>query len=132
MLFCLSRHEKARKQESAQKSVENPWKADADSGSQNPDSFVTVISDVRGRGYESDVGSIEFNNGGAEPLTSFMMHVRAGAEIVPLIVTLCQRQGWSALDCSTGELLEHSAEPEAGLKAWQAYRDKVIPNDGTQ
>jgi hypothetical protein len=82
--------------------------------------------------YESDIGSIEFNNGGTEPLMGFMMHVRAGAEIVPLIVTLCQSQGWSALDCSTGELLEHSAEPEAGVKAWQSYRDQVIRSDGAQ
>jgi hypothetical protein len=76
--------------------------------------------------FHGAFGSVEFNNGGEEPLMGFMMHVRAGPEIVAQIIDLCRRQGWSALDCSTGEMLEQSEDPEGSLKAWSTFRDKAI------
>lgn len=79
--------------------------------------------------YDGEFGSVEFNNGGEEPLKGFMMHVRASEEIISLIVTLCERQGWSALDCSTGGMIDQSDEPGRGLSGWRAFRDEVLGDD---
>ena len=83
-------------------------------------------SDPRWGVFRCEHGSIEFNNGGEEPLTSVMMHVRAGAAIVPLIVDLCRRQDWSALDLSSGDFLDQVDTPAKGQADWQTYRDRVI------
>jgi hypothetical protein len=76
--------------------------------------------------FKSKFGSIEFNIGNENPVESFMLHVRAGEEVVPAIVRLCLDNGWNGLDCSTGEFIEKSSDPESGLKAWVTYRDQVI------
>jgi hypothetical protein len=49
--------------------------------------------------WECPWGSIEFNLGKEEPATSMMLHVRAGPEVVPGIVSLCVDNGWQAVDC---------------------------------
>ena len=79
--------------------------------------------------FESEFGSIEFNNGGKEPLQGFMMHVRASDEIVALIVELCKQQSWSAIDSSTGDFLEKVDDPAKGLSAWRNYRDQVFKRE---
>ncbi|MEW4489727.1 hypothetical protein AB1L42_16720 [Thalassoglobus sp. JC818] len=76
--------------------------------------------------FDSRFGSVEFNLGKDDPATSLMLHVRASNEIVTPIVALCLEEGWNALDCSTGELLESAEEPTAGLEGWRTYRDRVI------
>jgi hypothetical protein len=78
--------------------------------------------------YDFAGGSIEFNMGKSEPNDGFMLHVRASQQVVPLIVALCRQNGWQALDCGSGEFLEQSNEPQAGLEAWAAYRNQVLGN----
>ena len=76
--------------------------------------------------YEAPFGSIEFNLGGPEPIQSLMLHVRASEAVVAPIVQLCIEQGWQALDVSNGTFLERSTVPEAGLREWLSYRDRVL------
>ncbi len=76
--------------------------------------------------FDSPCGSIEFNLGSDDPAQSMMLHVRASNKIVPLIVAFCKEFGWSAIDSGTGEFLERSENPEAGLETWRAYRDQVF------
>ena len=64
--------------------------------------------------FDSSIGSIEFNMGQEQICKGFMLHVRAGAEIVPLIVELCQQNNWQGLDCSSGEFIEKASSPEEG------------------
>ena len=79
--------------------------------------------------FNSPIGSIEFNLGKDVPATSMMLHVRASNEIVPPIVAMCQERNWSALDCSDGELLNHSNNPAAGLEAWREYLGQVLEQE---
>ena len=76
--------------------------------------------------YDSEIGSIEFNMGKEEPNRGFMMHIRARAEVVAPIVGMCLTEKWQAIDCGSGGFLEKSADPEAGLEQWQAYRDQIV------
>ncbi|WP_166832125.1 hypothetical protein [Thalassoroseus pseudoceratinae] len=76
--------------------------------------------------FDSPLGSIEFNLGKDDPATSMMLHVRASNEIVQPIVALCREEGWTALDCSTGEFLESTEDPTAGIDGWREYRDRAI------
>jgi hypothetical protein len=86
----------------------------------------TDWSDPAWRIWRCERGSIEFNLGNHEPADSMMLHVRAGEEVVPGIVALCLTNGWQGFDCSSGEFIECIDHPEEGLRAWQAYRDRVI------
>jgi hypothetical protein len=76
--------------------------------------------------FDAPSGSIEFNVGVDDPIQGIMLHIRASEEVVPLIVKLCRKEGWQPLDISGGCFLEKAAIPEAGLQAWQQYRDRVI------
>lgn len=76
--------------------------------------------------FDSPFGSIEFNLGKDDPIIDMMLHVRASNEIIVPIVALCLEEGWNALDCSTGELLESAEDPTTGLESWRAFRDRVI------
>lgn len=76
--------------------------------------------------YDSPFGSIEFNLGESEEIDGFMLHVRAAEQVVPMIVALCKANCWQALDCSSGDFLEKSTDPAAGLHAWTAYRSEVV------
>jgi hypothetical protein len=79
--------------------------------------------------FHSPFGSIEFNLGKRDPATGMMLHVRASSEIVVPIIAMCRGNGWHALDCGTGELLEQSEHPTVGLEAWTAYRNRVVETD---
>jgi hypothetical protein len=76
--------------------------------------------------FDSKYGSIEFNLGSDDPSTSLMLHVRASNELVPLIVGLCNKNHWSALDCSSGEILEYSEHTEQGLENWRNYLSQIL------
>jgi hypothetical protein len=76
--------------------------------------------------YYSPLGSVEFNLGESEMTDGFMLHVRATERVVALIVDLCQANHWQALDCGSGDFLESSSDPAAWLKAWTAFRTRVI------
>lgn len=79
--------------------------------------------------WESSNGSIEFNLGESETNDGFMLHVRAGGEVVPLIVSLCIDNEWQGLDCSTGEFIERSSNPAQGLESWADYAAGIINPD---
>ena len=79
--------------------------------------------------WDSENGSVEFNLGDDDPSQSLMLHVRANAEIIPMIVSLCADNGWHAVDCSSGNFIEKSMSPESGLNRWAAYRDQVGPGE---
>lgn len=76
--------------------------------------------------YDSPLGSVEFNLGESEMNDGFMLHVRATERVVAMIVDLCKANRWQALDCSSSEFLELSSDSVAGLKAWTAYRNRVV------
>jgi hypothetical protein len=76
--------------------------------------------------YEGDGFSIEFNVGKDDPIESMMLHVRGGGDAIAAITRFARPQGWSALDCSTGEFLDLENPSQAGWEGFQAYRDKVI------
>jgi hypothetical protein len=75
--------------------------------------------------WMSSSGSIEFNLGEVDPALTMMLHVRASVEVVPLIVRLCIANNWQGMDCSSGNFIERRDNPQAGLKGWLAYRDKI-------
>ena len=76
--------------------------------------------------YETPFGSIEFNVGGTEPIEGLTLHVRASQAVVAPIVQLCIQYAWQALDVSNGTFLERAAVPEAGLREWLSYRNRVL------
>ena len=80
--------------------------------------------------WETLSGSIEFNLGSAEPAHGLMLHVRAGDEVVPLIVQLRLQNSWQGLDCSTGEFIEQSIDPTSGQARWSHFRDQVLQGKG--
>jgi hypothetical protein len=75
--------------------------------------------------WDSRFGSIEFNVG-KDPAQSMMLHVRAGADVVPAIVHLCKANGWQGIDCGSGDFIDQVDNPEEGLEAWAVYRDQVL------
>ncbi len=76
--------------------------------------------------FDSEFGSIEFNLGDDDPSSDMMLHARASNAVVPLILALCKGQDWLAVDCSTGEFLEFTEDPNAGIEGWRAYRDQMF------
>ncbi|GLQ98676.1 hypothetical protein [Dyella mobilis] len=76
--------------------------------------------------YGSVDGSIEFNMGESDPNEGFALHVRASTKVLPMIIELCHRHDWQALDWSSGEFLEQSENPGASLEAWLKYRDQIV------
>ncbi|MCZ8257917.1 MAG: hypothetical protein O9327_19915 [Polaromonas sp.] len=87
---------------------------------------ATDWSDPAWGRFNSPHGSIEFSVGEDKPNTGFMMHIRASAAVVQLIVAMCVAQRWQALDCNTGEFLERAQNAAAGLERWTAYRNQVV------
>lgn len=75
----------------------------------------------------SDTYSMEFSVGSKDPCQSIMLHVRGDEAAIEPIRALCERTGWRAFDTSDGELIEFSADPAKGLRAWRAYRGRVAP-----
>jgi hypothetical protein len=64
--------------------------------------------------------------GGDDVIKSVTLHVRAGDAVVAPIIQLSLDNDWQAIDYGSGEFLEHSHDPGAGLAAWRAYRDQII------
>ncbi|MES2583941.1 MAG: hypothetical protein V4627_14560 [Pseudomonadota bacterium] len=76
--------------------------------------------------FDSEIGSIEFNVGKDDPVTSLALHVRAGDAIVAGILQLCARLSCQAIDLTDSSFLDQSEHPEQGFNQWQAYRDHVL------
>jgi len=77
--------------------------------------------------WDSNAGSIEFNMGDEEEVSSFMLHVRADNSVISKIVDLVLQNGWQAIaPTDDGSFLEQKAQPEKGLEHWRNYRDQVV------
>lgn len=76
--------------------------------------------------FDAPLGSVEFNLGDADPLRGFTMHIRAGEAVLAPIIELCLAHRWQALDVTSGSFLERTAAPEAGLRAWLAFKDRAL------
>jgi hypothetical protein len=74
---------------------------------------------------DSDAWSIEFNMGNAETIDSIMLHVRGSGDPLPAIVALCTKTGWTALDLSTGQLLDPRKPSSRGWMDFQSFRDQI-------
>lgn len=72
---------------------------------------------------------IEFNMGSEEVVDSMMLHVRGGGPVVDFIDALLTHLGRRAIDCTEGEFFNSPASGES-LRAWQAYRDRVVDGPG--
>ncbi len=75
--------------------------------------------------YEGDGFSIEFNVDD-DPIGNMMLHIRGGSDAISALVTICQSNSWSALDCSTSEFLDLQNPSHEEWAGFQAIRDKVL------
>ncbi len=55
--------------------------------------------------WEQDTDGIEFNLGHDAPVTTLMLHVRAGPETLERILAFCRSLDWTAADCATRTVL---------------------------
>lgn len=46
-------------------------------------------------------------------------------ELVVGLLALCISNDWQSLDCSTGQFLEKSFDPVAGLRGWRDYVNQI-------
>jgi hypothetical protein len=74
--------------------------------------------------FEGDSFSIEFNIGHELVTTDLMLHVRGNGEPVTPIAKMCLTHGWSAIDTSTGELLNLKKPSTKGWLSFIAFRDR--------
>jgi hypothetical protein len=75
---------------------------------------------LEGRGW-----SIEFNHQTNGMTTSIMLHVRGGGDPLTAITSLCRSNGWVALDCSSGELIDLVAPSSKSWREFQEYRNQI-------
>jgi hypothetical protein len=76
--------------------------------------------------YEGDGFTIEFNTGDDDPIDSIMVHVRGGGDVIAALLGFANPNGWSLLDCSTGQFLDPENPSAEGWEGFQAFRDKAI------
>jgi hypothetical protein len=76
--------------------------------------------------YRGDGFSIEFNTGDDDPIDSIMLHVRGGGGAIAAMLAFANPNGWSLLDCSTGEFLDPENPSAEGWEGFQAFRDQVV------
>lgn len=90
---------------------------------------TTDLSDPTWGIHDGARYSIEFNIGNADPVYSMMLHIRGDDEatVLRIVRDLSLALDRRAIDCATGELLDHAAtDPAAGFRAWRNYRDKIV------
>ncbi|MFS0854115.1 hypothetical protein [Microbacterium sp. 179-I 3D4 NHS] len=78
--------------------------------------------------WRGDEGSVEFNVGREDTVSSAMLHVRAGAPIVARILAMTDAAGWKALDTQAGSLLTGPTDT-SGLDSWRTWRDDATRGD---
>ena len=77
---------------------------------------------IEGAGF-----SIEVSVGDDDPVASVMLHVRGGDGALGVIAAIAEALGRAPVDCSDGTLLDLSSPAAAAsLRAWRAYRDRVV------
>lgn len=71
--------------------------------------------------------TIELSVGDDDPVGSLMLHVRGGDGALGVIAAIALALGRAPIDCSDGTLLDlTSPAAAASLRAWRAYRDRVV------
>jgi hypothetical protein len=70
--------------------------------------------------------SIEFNHQTNGVTESIMLHVRGGGDPLTPITSMCKSNGWIALDCSSGELVNLDAPSSKSWQEFQGFRDKIV------
>jgi hypothetical protein len=73
--------------------------------------------------------SLEFNMGGEEVISNFMIHARGHA--TPAVLALMSATGWRILDTTTGKWMHETANPDEGREAFQGYLDTVLEGQAT-
>lgn len=76
---------------------------------------------VEGNGW-----SIEFNHQRSGVSESVMLHVRGGGDPFPAIVSICKANGWVALDCSSGELINLESPSPKSWREFQGFRNQIV------
>jgi len=74
---------------------------------------------------EGDGYSIEFNIQKEGIIDSFMLHVRGGGDALVDITRMCKANGWLAVDCSDGSVIDLDKPSREGWESFQRYRDNV-------
>jgi hypothetical protein len=69
--------------------------------------------------------SIEFNIGDGDPIETIILHARGSDSAIKAIQQICEYTGWRAIDTGTGDLINFSKNPAAGLRQWRSYRDQT-------
>ena len=70
--------------------------------------------------------SIEFNHKKSGLSEYMMLHVRGGGDPLSAITAMCKSNGWVALDCSSGDLINLDAPSSKSWKEFQGYRDQIV------
>lgn len=73
--------------------------------------------------------SLEFNIGGQDVISNFVIHARGQA--TPAVLTLMSETGWKILDTSTGKWLHETSNPDEGREAFQRYLNTVLGTNAT-
>lgn len=72
-------------------------------------------------------GDIEFSIGEKETVESFALFVRsASGPAIEKIVELALKNGWQAMDGSSGGFLEKLENPTEGYANWEAYKNQML------
>lgn len=85
----------------------------------------TDWSDLAWGWFESAELATEINFQLEGEVESLMLHVRGGADPIPIVRRLCDALGAVAIDSSTGNLLE-SNTGSSGYPRWVEYRNQVV------
>lgn len=76
--------------------------------------------------YDGDGFSIEFNAGSDDPIDSIMLHVRGGGDAIAAALSFAIPNGWSLLDCSSGDFINSENPSQEGWEGFQDFRDQVL------
>jgi hypothetical protein len=58
-----------------------------------------------------------------------MLHVRGSGDALSAMLAFANPNGWSLLDCSTGEFLDPRDPSPEGWEGFQAFRDRVLGSE---
>ena len=75
--------------------------------------------------YSEDGFSFEFNMGKDALVDSFMVHIRGGGNAVEALVRFAKPNGWSLLDCSSGEFIDIDNPSAESWTQFQRFRNQI-------
>jgi hypothetical protein len=71
---------------------------------------------------------IEFNLGHKEQCEGIGLRVHGSDDVIPVILHIARHFGMRACDISTGEFLDSSTNPAAGLQGWRDLLSRATEN----